>query len=350
MDRCVVLVDAGYLLGAAATVLAEDRSRSSLTVDYPALVGAIIAEAEHRTGLPVLRVLWYDGAPDALPTPEHRSLSVLPDVKVRLGMLVWHNGKVEQKGVDSFLQRDLTALARNHAVADVVLVGGDEDLRRGLDEAQDHGVKVHLWGVEAAEPQYNQSRSLIAEADRRWVISADWIKQYVTCTRAQSTPEAATPTPADSAAKPATTAVPADGAPHITATPADIARLTSHFNHGASAQVTVNRHDSTFIPRLRDLSEPRQQWQDTEDDNAAGALTARDIGARYGHRWASRATAAQRAALLADHPILPRQLDGEVLKYANDMGIDTWEDEPAKHAVRGAVWEAIEAADACQSP
>lgn len=180
MDRCAVLVDAGYLLGAAGTALANDRSRLPLVVDYTALIAGIIEEAEKQTGLPILRVLWYDGSYDARPTPEHQALGVLPHVKVRLGVLVRRGDKVEQKGVDSYLQRDLTALARNRAVADVVLLGGDEDLRRGLDDAQDHGLKVHLWGVEALTPQCNQSRSLIAEADRRWVMTAEWLSRYIT--------------------------------------------------------------------------------------------------------------------------------------------------------------------------
>lgn len=88
------------------------------------------------------------------------------------------DGRVQQKGVDSYLQRDLTALARNRAVADAVLVGGDEDLRRALEEAQDYGTRVHLWGVEAAAPEYNQSQSLIAKADRRWVIPGEWVTRF----------------------------------------------------------------------------------------------------------------------------------------------------------------------------
>ena len=34
MDRCIVLVDAGYLLGAAASLLAGEPSRSRITVDH----------------------------------------------------------------------------------------------------------------------------------------------------------------------------------------------------------------------------------------------------------------------------------------------------------------------------
>src|SRR5262249_4402023 len=145
VDRCAILVDAGYLLGATGTLLTGDADRSRLQVDYLGLVQALIAKAQNQTGLPMLRLLWYDGAPDSRPTAEHRALRVLPDVKVRLGELVTRGGKTMQKGVDSYLQRDLTTMARHHAVADVVVIGGDEDLRRALEEAQDYGMRVHLW-------------------------------------------------------------------------------------------------------------------------------------------------------------------------------------------------------------
>ncbi|WP_353649573.1 NYN domain-containing protein [Nakamurella sp. A5-74] len=180
MNRCAVLIDAGYLLGAAASVLSGDANRTRLAVNYAELMRAIAGEAAEQTGVPVLRLLWFDGARDGRPTQDHRALGLLPDVKVRLGLTVTHGGRVQQKGVDSYLRRDLTTLARNGAISDAVLIGGDEDLRQGVDEAQDHGVKVHLCGVEAAATEYNQSHTLIAEADRRWIISAAWIGRFVT--------------------------------------------------------------------------------------------------------------------------------------------------------------------------
>lgn len=65
MDRCVVLVDAGYLLGAAATVLTSTALRSHLAVDHAALIARIRAQAETDTGRPLLRIYWFDGAPAA---------------------------------------------------------------------------------------------------------------------------------------------------------------------------------------------------------------------------------------------------------------------------------------------
>lgn len=48
--RCVVLVDAGYLLGAAGTLLNKSADRSRLLVDYPELIAAIRSEAELQAG------------------------------------------------------------------------------------------------------------------------------------------------------------------------------------------------------------------------------------------------------------------------------------------------------------
>lgn len=96
MDRCAILVDAGYLLGAAGTLVARDPDRSALEVDHAKLADALIHEAEVQTGLPVLRLLWYDGAFNSRPGPEHRTLRVLADVKVRLGELVVRAGRLQR--------------------------------------------------------------------------------------------------------------------------------------------------------------------------------------------------------------------------------------------------------------
>ena len=56
MDRCVVLVDAGYLMGAAATLLAYNGLRNSVTADYGPMLASIVQEAQEQTGLPVLGI------------------------------------------------------------------------------------------------------------------------------------------------------------------------------------------------------------------------------------------------------------------------------------------------------
>ncbi|MFJ9810145.1 NYN domain-containing protein [Streptomyces sp. NPDC101158] len=179
VDRCVVLVDAGYLLGAAASLLAGEPARSRITVDHAALIQQLRERAEADTRLPLLRIYWFDGAPDRVPQPEHRRLRVMPRVTVRLGALTRSDGRWAQKGVDAAMHTELTELSRNRACSDIVLVTGDGDLLPGLMSAKEHGVAVHLWAVQAADGDYNQSEDLVAEADERSVLDRAWITRAV---------------------------------------------------------------------------------------------------------------------------------------------------------------------------
>ncbi|MGK5446881.1 NYN domain-containing protein [Streptomyces radiopugnans] len=179
MDRCVVLVDAGYLLGAAASLLAGEPARSRITVDHSVLIQGLRERAEQDTGCRLLRIYWFDGAPDRVPQPEHRRLRVMPRVTVRLGALTRSEGRWAQKGVDAAMHAELTELARNRACSDIVLVTGDGDLLPGLMSAKEHGVAVHLWAVQAADGDYNQSEDLVAEADERRVLDRAWITRAV---------------------------------------------------------------------------------------------------------------------------------------------------------------------------
>lgn len=179
MDRCVVLVDAGYLLGAAASLLAGEPARSRITVDHAALIQQLRERAEADTQQPLLRIYWFDGAPDRVPQPEHRRLRVMPRVTVRLGALTRTDGRWAQKGVDAAMHTELTELSRNRACSDIVLVTGDGDLLPGLMSAKEHGVAVHLWAVQAADGDYNQSEDLVAEADERRVLDRAWITRAV---------------------------------------------------------------------------------------------------------------------------------------------------------------------------
>ncbi|MEU0845290.1 NYN domain-containing protein [Streptomyces sp. NPDC005962] len=191
MDRCVVLVDAGYLLGAAASLLAGEPARSRITVDHATLIQGLRERAEAETERPLLRIYWFDGAPDRVPQPEHRRLRVMPRVTVRLGALTRSDGRWAQKGVDAAMHAELTELARNRACSDIVLVTGDGDLLPGLMSAKEHGVAVHLWAVQAADGDYNQSEDLVAEADERRVLDRAWITGAV---RAKELPGPCAPT------------------------------------------------------------------------------------------------------------------------------------------------------------
>jgi uncharacterized LabA/DUF88 family protein len=160
LDRCGIFVDARYLIAEGAKEFVSPAAkRGDVAVDYPALVRQLVKHANEACGLPLLRVYWYDGAVDRVPTNEQLAISALPDVKLRLGGLT----KTGQKGVDALVYRDLTTLARERAIVTAFLLAGDEDLREGVAMAQELGVHVSLWGAGGVA---NQSRTLAAEVDR----------------------------------------------------------------------------------------------------------------------------------------------------------------------------------------
>lgn len=160
MDRTAIFVDAGYLIAAGSRLLSSERlQRGDVHLDYEAILKLLTQVAAELTGLPLLRVYWYDGT-SAGPTPQQLALAYRPSVKLRLGFVNQHG---QQKGVDSLIVTDLINLARNRAMADAVLLTGDEDIRVGVQQAQELGVRVHLLGI--APARENQSGFLVQEAD-----------------------------------------------------------------------------------------------------------------------------------------------------------------------------------------
>jgi len=174
MDRVAVFIDAGYLFAAGSTLLAGHKlRRGEVRLDEVAAL-AFFDGLARATGLPLLRLYWYDGT-NAGPSPVHTSLAYRSNVKVRLGIV---NSAGEQKGVDSLIVTDLINLSRNRAMADAVLLTGDEDIRVGVQQAQELGVRVHLVGIEPA--QSNQSNLLRQEADTIREISKAEIGSFLT--------------------------------------------------------------------------------------------------------------------------------------------------------------------------
>lgn len=69
--------------------------------------------------------------------------------------------------------RDLIVLSRNGAVSTAYLMSGDEDVREGVLEAQEFGVRVVLLGIEPPPGHVNQAQALIREADDLITLSHD---------------------------------------------------------------------------------------------------------------------------------------------------------------------------------
>ncbi|MFC7258338.1 MULTISPECIES: NYN domain-containing protein [Streptomyces] len=399
MDRCIVLVDAGYLLGAAASLLAGDSSRSRITVDHAALIQGLRERAESDTERPLLRIYWFDGAPDRVPQPEHRRLRVMPRVTVRLGALTRSDGRWAQKGVDAAMHAELTELARNRACSDVVLVTGDGDLLPGMMAAKEHGVAVHLWAVQAADGDYNQSEDLVAEADERRVLDRAWITKAV---RAKELGGICAPPPAPrpeiaailSAPLPesALTAAaerPAPETEHHSAaespngteervptpkgvpTPKDLAALrgpgTQAAQHPASATLrwssdkgwverpggATESAEAAALPTLAQLTSAEQRWADREEDITTVGGDPYEVGQVFARRWMERLTDQSHLPKLSTmYPRIPHRVDGELLRYAARFGLlahkDDQIDEHDRYAIRAGFWREIDVRTAAE--
>jgi hypothetical protein len=184
MDRVAVFVDAGYLFAQGGVLLSGKKlPRGSMVLDHEAAIKSISDFATQLASVPLLRVYWYDGTSTG-PTAQHLALAHLSDTKVRLGFV---NSVGEQKGVDSLIVTDMIALARNHAISDAVLVSGDEDLRVGVQQAQEFGVRVHLVGIRPSRG--SQSLFLMQEADTTHEWHESDITPFLRCREESSAPE-----------------------------------------------------------------------------------------------------------------------------------------------------------------
>lgn len=174
MDRCALFVDAGYLLSDGAMAVHGTRHRETVSWDFGGMLQLLGNLARERTGMPLLRCYWYEATVEGRRSPEHEALADLPGLKLRLGRV--RPGRRE--GVDTDIHRDLMTLARNGALADAVVVSGDEDLSQVVVDAQDLGVRVTVVHV-AVDGNWTIARSLRQECDDLIEIGSSHLRPYV---------------------------------------------------------------------------------------------------------------------------------------------------------------------------
>lgn len=196
MSRVAIFVDAGYLFAqGSACLTGEKRQRSQIKLNETAVLSELVAVATAKCGdARLLRTYWYDATLGSGMTAQHTTLAYADHVKLRLGVL---NGHGQQKGVDSLIVTDLIELARNKSICDAILLSGDEDVRVGVQIAQNFGVGVHLIGIHPSRG--SQSPSLRQEAD----TNTEWDKEIIGRFLTVAAPVAAPPAKAVAAAKPA---------------------------------------------------------------------------------------------------------------------------------------------------
>ena len=174
MDRCALFVDAGYLLADGAMAVHGTRNRDSVAWDYSGLVQFLNEVARDRTGLPLLRCYWYEAIADDRRAQEQDSIADIPGIKFRAARI--RPGRRE--GVESYVQRDLTTLARTGVLCDAVLVSGDEDMASVVADVQDMGVRVTVVHI-SVEGNWTISRALRRECDDLIEIGAGHLRPHV---------------------------------------------------------------------------------------------------------------------------------------------------------------------------
>ena len=309
-STCSLYIDTGDLLASAATRVTGTSWRRGINPLYPQLVRSLIDAAEARSGLPVLRVHWYDSAKNGIPDAQQERIGELPRVKLRLGRF-GVNG--EQKGVDLRIGLDLVAHARNGVSEVFFLVSGDDDLTDAVPtiDGKPHGV----------------SRHLVRAADELDIIDGAGVDAAVIKVEHQPVPEPVAPKPAPTPARLAAAAA-RTGAP----TPLDVATLppspvparpkTSVLAYSSSTGAPAQAH-----PGYADAT-------DVDQDDLIDEIVTRVISSfRVG------ATTERILELKRAYPSIPPDIDRALLLDASDAMQRYDLDEGIRYLLRKRFWK-----------
>ena len=198
MNRVAIFVDAGYFFAQGSKALTDNPRpvpRHQLILNASKAVEALKHVADDRAPhCDLLRIYWYDGVPVGSGlTTDQSNLAEMDNVKLRLGIVNYNN---QQKGVDSLIVTDLIELARLKSITDAVLLSPDEDVRVGVQIAQNYGVRVHLLGIsynysygDAQSRRTDQSPRLRQEVDTK----KEWNRQDIKLCLSLRSPFLSTP-------------------------------------------------------------------------------------------------------------------------------------------------------------
>lgn len=316
-SNCALYVDAGYLLASAATRVTGTSLRNGIYVEFKPLIESLVQQAEKISGLPLLRVHWYDSAKDGVPDAQQERIGELPKVKLRLGRFGVDG---QQKGVDLRIGLDLVAHARNGAADVFFLVSGDDDLTEAVEEAQVHGVQVVVLAVPNADDRpHGVSRHLVRAADELATLSPAIIDDTV---MKVEKPE---PEPAPPAHPPQVVLPPPP--PHRP-TPKDVAAMARRPEPAPVATLAYSVSSAGrghAIPGYEDLDD-----YDEQIDTVVTKVVA---------AFRQSATTTEQMDLGRGRPSIPRDIDRALLL---DLGeaLDTYDlSDPVRFRLRKRFWE-----------
>ncbi len=314
-----MFVDAGYLLASAATRATGTSLRNGIHVEYRKLIDALSQQAQDTSGLPLLRIHWYDSAKDAVPDPQQKRIGELPRVKLRLGRFGVDG---QQKGVDLRIGLDLVAHARNGAADVFFLVSGDDDLTEAVEEAQIHGVQVVILAVPGMDNKpHGVSHHLLRAADELIMLPPESIQNWLM--------KVEPPEPAPAAVSPVS-ASPEPSSPAIP-TPKDL---------GTRHPPTVTAPSATLAYSVstggRAVVHPG--YDDVDDVEQAADPVARRVLESY----LQSASPTDVGALAAGKPFIPSEIDRALLVDLSDK-LGTYDlSDVARHMLRSRFWVVFE--------
>lgn len=316
-SQSAVFVDAGYFIAAAATRRTGSSLRRLVSVNYESFVADLTRLVEERTGLPLLRVYWYDAGKNGLPDYEQEKVARLPKVKLRLGRIDVEGG---QKGVDLRIGLDMVGHSRNRAVDVIYLLSGDDDLTEAVEEAQAQGVQVIILAVPTAQGgPHGVSRNLSMAADGIEILPSEIIDRSVA-------PVVSAPPTSASRVTPQVM--------RKQVTPADVRRSATAAKPAVPSTVVYSsggEHASYVAPEYEGVTE--------ELSRAITGVVGRTFDA-----WSSSATEIQRNDLLRGRPTIPSDLDRALLVDLADVMSDYNLSDEARVELRIQFWKKAEEA------
>ncbi|HEX7660763.1 MAG TPA: NYN domain-containing protein [Pseudonocardiaceae bacterium] len=345
-SHCALYVDAGYLLAASATRITGTSLRSSIEADHERLIDALIAHATERSGLPLLRVHWYDAARDGVPDDSQQKIGLLPRVKLRLGRIGFDG---EQKGVDLRIGLDLVAHARNAAVDAVFLVSGDDDLAEAVEEAQALGVQVTILAVpnKSGEP-HGVSRHLQGAADGLDLLTGEALDAAVKPRTAvlEPTPVA---TPAVTVPRP----VPVPG-PSQVPTPTLLANRPIAPKPAVPMTPTAPATPATRPIRtgaglVYSSTTGLGTTTGSEIVKAEDLKTIDEVVTRVLNTWLDGRTAEQRDELTASRPSIPQDVDRALLLDLSDALGVYYLSDTIRYRLRARFWAKVDESEQTSS-
>ncbi len=325
-SQCALYIDAGYLLASAAARVTGTSLRSGVKIQTRALIDGLIRQAEAESGLPVLRVNWYDSAvsPGGAPDPTQDAIGMLPRVKLRLGRM--SPGGV-QKGVDLRIGLDIATHGRNRVVDVMYLVSGDDDLTEAVEEAQGHGIQVVVLAAPDAQGlAHAVSRNLQREADGVIVIDPMTIDTAVTKRLA---PVVVTPAPDGLAEEALQARMPS---------PADLARL----RRAPVMPPPSATHVWTSTTGVAGSGGMGDHVEVMEKLPATLLASIDEVCGRVAASWLSTATSQAQQEARAERPYVPAEPDAALLTDLSTVLETYYIDDLTRRALREHFWLAVD--------